>query len=125
MTSGNGWFADGTGGHTRLCEECGDAFGPPLNRGETASAARRDVTRCPACRSRRLAARNERMLAAYAAGPIGPAPGTGQAPGTDGPSGPLHEATCAACRRPIRVPFRPRDDRPVYCRGCRDARDGR
>lgn len=30
----------------------------------------------------------------------------------------LHEATCAACGGVAKVPFIPRDDRPVYCSEC-------
>jgi len=34
------------------------------------------------------------------------------------PSRPSHEAVCAACGVETTVPFRPRGDRPVYCRTC-------
>ncbi|MBE6727673.1 MAG: zinc-binding protein [Ruminococcaceae bacterium] len=30
----------------------------------------------------------------------------------------MHEATCAACGGVARIPFVPRDDRPVYCSEC-------
>jgi CxxC-x17-CxxC domain-containing protein len=30
----------------------------------------------------------------------------------------LFTATCASCGREARVPFQPRDDRPVYCSDC-------
>ncbi len=30
----------------------------------------------------------------------------------------MHEATCAACGGVAKVPFAPRDDRPVYCSEC-------
>ncbi|NMA24465.1 MAG: zinc-binding protein, partial [Clostridiales bacterium] len=30
----------------------------------------------------------------------------------------LFAATCASCGNEARVPFRPRDDRPVYCSDC-------
>ena len=30
----------------------------------------------------------------------------------------LHVATCAECANQTEVPFRPRDDRPVYCSDC-------
>jgi len=35
---------------------------------------------------------------------------------------PSHEAVCAACGIQTTVPFRPRGDRPVYCRVCFAAR---
>ncbi|MBV8066502.1 MAG: zinc-ribbon domain containing protein [Candidatus Eremiobacteraeota bacterium] len=34
------------------------------------------------------------------------------------PSRPSHTAVCAACGVETTVPFRPRGDRPVYCRAC-------
>ena len=30
----------------------------------------------------------------------------------------LHKATCADCKKECEVPFRPREDRPVYCKEC-------
>jgi CxxC-x17-CxxC domain-containing protein len=30
----------------------------------------------------------------------------------------MFDATCAACGAPARVPFRPAEGRPVYCRDC-------
>ena len=30
----------------------------------------------------------------------------------------MFTATCAACGGEARVPFQPRDDRPVYCSEC-------
>ncbi|TCL53617.1 CxxC-x17-CxxC domain-containing protein [Allofournierella massiliensis] len=30
----------------------------------------------------------------------------------------MFEATCAACGKVARVPFQPREDRPVYCSEC-------
>ena len=30
----------------------------------------------------------------------------------------MHEATCAKCGCTARIPFLPRDDRPVYCSEC-------
>jgi CxxC-x17-CxxC domain-containing protein len=43
-----------------------------------------------------------------------------RAQGSDSRSGPrpAHEAVCASCSVATTVPFRPRGDRPVYCRAC-------
>ncbi|MBC8495287.1 DNA-directed RNA polymerase [archaeon] len=30
----------------------------------------------------------------------------------------MHKATCAECKQECEVPFKPREDRPVYCRDC-------
>ena len=44
--------------------------------------------------------------------------------GRDGASvvRPAFEAVCAACNAATTLPFRPRGDRPVYCRACFTAR---
>ena len=34
----------------------------------------------------------------------------------------MHDATCSSCGKQTQVPFRPRGDRPVYCRDCFGAR---
>jgi CxxC-x17-CxxC domain-containing protein len=30
----------------------------------------------------------------------------------------MHKAVCADCKKECEVPFKPREDRPVYCRDC-------
>lgn len=35
----------------------------------------------------------------------------------DGPKE-MHKATCADCGKECEVPFKPDQDRPVYCRDC-------
>jgi CxxC-x17-CxxC domain-containing protein len=30
----------------------------------------------------------------------------------------MHKATCADCGQECEVPFKPAEDRPVYCRDC-------
>lgn len=30
----------------------------------------------------------------------------------------MFDATCSSCGKKCKVPFRPRDDRPIYCRDC-------
>ena len=34
----------------------------------------------------------------------------------------MHEAVCAECGITTQVPFKPRNDRPIYCRECYNAR---
>jgi CxxC-x17-CxxC domain-containing protein len=36
----------------------------------------------------------------------------------------MFDAVCAACGAPARVPFRPANGRPVYCRDCYSSRQG-
>lgn len=30
----------------------------------------------------------------------------------------IHESTCASCGQTAKVPFKPREDRPIYCSDC-------
>lgn len=30
----------------------------------------------------------------------------------------MHDAVCADCKKKTQVPFKPSEDRPVYCRDC-------
>ena len=30
----------------------------------------------------------------------------------------MHKATCSECKKECEVPFKPREDRPVYCKDC-------
>ncbi len=43
-----------------------------------------------------------------------------QGGGSGGFGGPreMHKATCAECKKECEVPFKPREDRPVYCKDC-------
>lgn len=36
----------------------------------------------------------------------------------------MHEAVCAECGVTTQVPFKPRNDRPIYCRDCFTAKRG-
>ena len=38
--------------------------------------------------------------------------------GYGGGSREMHKAICAECKKECEVPFKPRDDRPIYYKGC-------
>ena len=42
----------------------------------------------------------------------------GRGGGYGGGSREMHKAICAECNKECEVPFKPRDDRPVYCKDC-------
>jgi CxxC-x17-CxxC domain-containing protein len=113
-----------TGQARALCIDCGE----PFDRAPGEVAARRGTglpvsPRCPACRNARREERNARILQALRSGDI-----RGARPITAGPSDAterLYSAVCSGCQRPIRLPFKPSLDRPVFCRFCLDARNGR
>ena len=116
---------DTSTGQTRaLCIDCGE----PFDRTPGEVAARRGTglpvsPRCPSCRIARREERNARILDALRNGDL-------RCPRsiTVGPSDSnqrLYSAVCSGCLRPIRLPFKPNLDRPVFCRFCLDARSGR
>lgn len=81
--------------NTNTCAECGRPFGAPATEpaGDTATG-NGTPWRCPACRAAdkaRARVEHERTVVTI---------------------------ECAACGNPARVPFEPRDGRPVYCNDC-------
>jgi CxxC-x17-CxxC domain-containing protein len=113
-----------TGKTAPICVDCGQLF----ERVPGEEAARRGTgmplsQRCPECRDLRRAERNAAVLDNLRHGSL-----RGVQPAAAGPEdggGRVYSAECAACRRPIRLPFKPRLDRPVFCRHCHDHRQGR
>lgn len=79
---------------TLTCKECGQEF--VFTAGEQEFYAEKgfenEPQRCKACRdARKAASRGEREM---------------------------HTAICAECGKECTVPFKPREDRPVYCSEC-------
>lgn len=94
------------------CRDCGGGF--VFTAGEQEFYATKglehDPVRCPACRANRKLMRPEDRDFAPAYGVY--ASWGGRTPRQ------LHVASCAQCASMTEVPFRPRDDRPVYCSDC-------
>jgi CxxC-x17-CxxC domain-containing protein len=88
-------FAD----KTLVCRECSKEF--VFSSGEQQFFQEKgfahDPTRCPDCRASRRSNRG---------GPSG------------GRQRRTYSVVCADCGEETEVPFEPRGDRPVYCRGC-------
>lgn len=88
---------------TLTCRECGHEF--TFTSSEQEFYAQKGFTnepgRCPDCRAARRAQGGGR-----------PSGGTGRRE--------MFPAVCAACGAQTQVPFRPSNDRPVYCRDCFD-----
>lgn len=82
---------------TIVCKDCGQEF--IFTAGEQEFFAEKgfdnEPQRCKACRDARKANSRGRNN-----------------------DRPMYDAICAECGRPCKVPFEPRDDRPVYCRDC-------
>ncbi|MQC82883.1 MAG: hypothetical protein DWG75_01340 [Chloroflexi bacterium] len=94
------------------CRDCGGAF--VFTAGEQEFYATKglehDPVRCPSCRATRKMMRPEDR-------DFAPAYGVYVSWGGRTPRQ-LHVASCAQCAGMTEVPFRPRDDRPVYCSDC-------
>ena len=84
---------------TLVCKDCGCEF--VFTAGEQEFYAEKgfanEPQRCKDCRAKRKA-------------------GNASAK----PQREMFEAVCAGCGKIAKVPFRPRDDRPVYCSECYD-----
>lgn len=83
--------------------------------------------RCKPCRNARKDSMGPREGAGGAARPAGAASYGGGSSYDGGGSSyggapprerEMHTVTCAACSVETQVPFKPRGDRPVYCRSC-------
>ena len=84
---------------TLVCKECGEEF--VFTAGEQEFYAEKgfqnEPVRCKSCRDARKNARNSRPREMY-------------------------ETVCAACGAPTQVPFIPKNDKPIYCDACFQAR---
>lgn len=80
---------------TLICKECGKEF--VFTAGEQEFYAEKgfqnEPQRCKSCRDSRKQTRN------------------------NGPRE-MHDAICANCGKPTKVPFVPKNDRPIYCSDC-------
>ena len=90
---------------TLVCRDCGQEF--VFTAGEQEFYAEKgfqnEPTRCKACRIARKNARS--------------------ANGEGGQPREMFETVCAQCGAPTRVPFIPKNDRPIYCSECFAARN--
>lgn len=87
---------------TLVCRDCGKEF--VFSAGEQEfyekNGFKNEPVRCPECRrARKNAARNQQRE--------------------------MFDAVCASCGKPTKVPFQPRNDKPIYCSECFAARRGR
>ncbi|HXG63344.1 MAG TPA: zinc-ribbon domain containing protein [Planctomycetota bacterium] len=108
------------------CKDCGESF--VFSAGQQQHHAqlglRNEPKRCPVCRQMnrmRNEDRGRRPRPPRALRAAAGAPGNAGPPGVPARSfGPREtfQAVCAQCGRPCDLPFKPRGDRPVYCRSC-------
>lgn len=86
---------------TIVCKDCGQEF--TFTSSEQEFFAEKGFTnepqRCKACRSARKGSGNSRG-------------------GNGGGARQMYDAVCADCGKACKVPFEPRNDRPVYCSDC-------
>jgi CxxC-x17-CxxC domain-containing protein len=123
---------------TIVCVDCGQPF--VFNEREQEFYAERNFTepkRDKACRDARKAARegdsDGYSAGGYSSGSRGSygddartygGPRGYSSGGSDRPVREMFSATCASCGKEARVPFQPRQDRPVYCSDCFNQQGG-
>lgn len=103
---------------TLTCAECSRQF--TFSAGEQAFYKERsfsDPKRCPSCRAARRTGRHGHDQYGSSAG-FSTAPSGARGGYADRPPREMHDIICTDCGQPAQVPFRPRNDRPVYCRDC-------
>jgi CxxC-x17-CxxC domain-containing protein len=111
------------------CKDCGADFVFSARQQEhhASLGLRNEPRRCAICRQVNRMKNDDRRggFGGPPRGPRPPRPGfdRGPRPGPAGPgafAGPREsfQAVCAACGKPCDLPFKPRGDRPVYCRDC-------
>ena len=85
---------------TLVCKDCGQSFTFTANEQEffAEKGFTNEPQRCPDCRRARK--QNSRG---------------GSSSNSDRQ---MFDAVCSECGRPCKVPFQPRDDRPIYCSDC-------
>src|SRR3990172_4815155 len=94
---------------TLTCQDCGDPF--TFSADDQQYHAEKGYTnepkRCPTCRQARRGERGDSGYSSYGGGGGGYGSSRRE----------MHPAVCAQCGKDTQVPFLPRGDRPVYCRG--------
>jgi CxxC-x17-CxxC domain-containing protein len=102
------------------CVDCGSLF--TFTAGEQAYYQERgfsDPKRCPSCRAARRARRSGSSAYGVSQSQYSTGYGTSDRWGQrERPPRQMHDIVCADCGQPAQVPFKPRSDRPVYCRDC-------
>ncbi len=95
---------------TLSCTDCSTTF--PFTASEQEFFAQKGFTnkpsRCPDCRAARKAQRGEG----------GGASRSGGSSYGGGAPREMFDAICSTCGKTAQVPFKPRGDKPVYCRDC-------
>lgn len=87
------------------CRDCGNDFTFTSSEQEfyAQKGFQNEPVRCPDCRKAKKA--NSRG-------------------GFGGRERQLYDVTCSECGKPTKVPFKPSNDRPVYCKECFQAKKG-
>jgi len=106
-----------------VCVDCGQEF--IFTAGEQEFYDRKGFReipkRCRPCREARKSRRSDGGSRDGRGDGGGRPDGAVDAPRGEGRGRPpreMFDATCAACGKPARVPFKPASGRPVYCREC-------
>jgi len=117
-----------------VCKDCNEKFIFSARQQEhhASLGLRNEPKRCMVCRQAARMRKDDRIASGRPFGSGRPRPGgpppprrfDGPGGGFGGPPRPRETfiATCAQCGKETDLPFKPRGDRPVYCRACFTAR---
>ena len=113
---------------TLVCKDCGAEF--VFSAGEQEFYAEKgfqnEPTRCKSCRDARKASRNnnaggEREMFETVCAECGKPCRNARKTQRNGEKE-MYDAVCAQCGAPTKIPFVPKNDRPIYCSACFQAR---
>jgi len=102
---------------TLKCADCGVSFVFTVREQEFYQERNfSEPRRCPSCRAARKTGRQGEQSSRGFGSPSGERRFQG-----DRPARPMFDIVCDGCGKPAQVPFKPREDRPVYCKDCYEA----
>ncbi len=109
---------------TLTCRDCGSQFLFTVGEQEfyASKGFTHEPTRCRDCRSKRRMNNDSGYSGGGSYSSSGYSSSYGSEGGYSAPRRELFTATCSNCGNEARVPFQPRDDKPVYCSDCFESR---
>ncbi len=107
---------------TLTCRDCGVSFVFTASEQEfyASKGFTNEPSRCPSCRASRKRSRDggDYGSGGYSSG------GYSSGGGYERRERQMYPAVCAQCGKDTKVPFQPRNDRPVYCSDCFETQRG-
>ena len=103
--------------HTTTCGDCGNECQVPFKQKKTDLFIAENASKITNQHQEKVAVDLEEDLAGGRSGGFGGDRGSRFGNRDDRPRE-MHDAKCGDCGTDCQVPFKPKEDRPVYCRDC-------